>query len=174
MATYSSNKNCRSKSHSSTVGNWKYINYAKLINPKAPRVCCKVLVSQNVLITNVLCSGVNWTMFYAIMDVLMVSLRQDWRVQLILHNLTFNFHSLLGIVYVSFSMQFPTVEECDFDRQFLFDEYVSIFHRCDLKGVSLKSQITIVSSYAKIEFLATLMMHDSLLNFHSVFLRHPV
>jgi hypothetical protein len=39
-------------------------------------------------------------------------------------NLTFNFNSLLGMVYVSFSMQFPTVEECDFDRQFLFDEYV--------------------------------------------------
>ena len=30
----------------------------------------------------------------------------------------------MGIVYVSFSMQFPTVEECDFDRKFLFDEYV--------------------------------------------------
>jgi hypothetical protein len=37
MATYSSNKNCRSKSHSSTVGNSKYINYAKLVNPKATR-----------------------------------------------------------------------------------------------------------------------------------------
>jgi hypothetical protein len=60
-------------------------------------------------------------------------------VQLILDNLTFNFNSLLGIVYVSFSMQFPTVEECDFDRQFLFDEYVAISHRYDLKRVSLKS-----------------------------------
>ena len=39
----------------------------------------------------------------------------------------------LGIVYVSFSMQFPTVEECDFDRQFLFDEYVAISHRYDLR-----------------------------------------
>jgi hypothetical protein len=48
-------------------------------------------------------------------------------------------------------MQFPTVEECDFDRQFLFDEYVAISHRYDLKR-------------------ATFMMHDSLLNFHSVFL----
>ena len=49
-------------------------------------------------------------------------------------NLTFNFNSLLGIVYVSFSMQFPTsLEECDFDRQFLFDEYVAISHRYDLK-----------------------------------------
>ena len=39
-------------------------------------------------------------------------------------NLTFNFNSLLGIVYVSFSMQFPTVyiEECDFDWQILFDD----------------------------------------------------
>ena len=25
--------------------------------------------------------------------------------------------------------QFPTVEECDFDRQFLFDEYEAISHR---------------------------------------------
>jgi hypothetical protein len=45
------------------------INYAKLINPKAPWVCY-------VLITNVLCSGVNWTLFNAIMDVLMFSLRR--------------------------------------------------------------------------------------------------
>jgi hypothetical protein len=65
--------------------------------------------------------------------------REDWRVELILDNLTFNFSSLLGIVYVSFSMQFPTVEECDFDRQFLFDENVAISHRYDLKRVSLKS-----------------------------------
>jgi hypothetical protein len=36
-------------------------------------------------------------------------------------------------------MQFPTVEQCDFDRQFLFDEYVAISHRYDLKRVSLKS-----------------------------------
>jgi hypothetical protein len=35
--------------------------------------------------------------------------------------------------------QFPTVEECDFDRQFLFDENVAISHRYDLKKVSLKS-----------------------------------
>jgi hypothetical protein len=49
---------------------------------------------------------------------------------------TFNFNSPLEIVYVSFSMQFPTVEECDFDRQFLFDEYVAISHRYGLKKVS--------------------------------------
>ena len=30
----------------------------------------------------------------------------------------------------------PTVEECDFDRQFLFDEYVAISHCYDLKKVS--------------------------------------
>jgi hypothetical protein len=28
------------------------------------------------------------------------------------------------------------VEECDFDWQFLFDEYVAISHRYDLKKVS--------------------------------------
>jgi hypothetical protein len=33
-------------------------------------------------------------------------------------------------------MQFPTVEECDFDRQFLFDEYVAISDRYGLKKVS--------------------------------------
>jgi hypothetical protein len=32
--------------------------------------------------------------------------------------------------------QFPTVEECDFDRQFLFDEYVAISHRYGLRKVS--------------------------------------
>jgi hypothetical protein len=89
----------------------------------------------------------NWTMFNAIMDVLKVSLRRrllllDWQIELILDNLTFNFNSLLGIVYVSFSMQFPTVEECDFDWQFLFDEYVAISHRYDLKRVSFKSYFT--------------------------------
>jgi hypothetical protein len=66
-----------------------------------------------------------------VMDVLIELLShwdEDWRVELILDNLTFNFNSLLGIVYVSFSIQFPTVKECDFDRQFLFDEYVAISH----------------------------------------------
>jgi hypothetical protein len=33
-------------------------------------------------------------------------------------------------------MQFPTVEECDFDRQFLFDEYVAISHRYDVRACS--------------------------------------
>jgi hypothetical protein len=36
-------------------------------------------------------------------------------------------------------MMFPTVEECDLDRQFLFDEYVAIARRYDLKRVLLKS-----------------------------------
>jgi hypothetical protein len=45
----------------------------------------------------------------------------------------------MGIVYVSFSMQFPKVEECDFEREFIFDEYVVISHRYDLKRVLLKS-----------------------------------
>jgi hypothetical protein len=31
--------------------------------------------------------------------------------------------------------QFPTVEECDFERLFLFDEYVAIYHFYDLKEV---------------------------------------
>ena len=35
--------------------------------------------------------------------------------------------------------QCPTVEECDIDRQFLFDEYVAISYRYDLKKVSKKS-----------------------------------
>jgi hypothetical protein len=37
-------------------------------------------------------------------------------------------------------MQFPTVEECDFDRQFLFDEYVAISHRYDLKEYHSKAK----------------------------------
>jgi hypothetical protein len=38
------------------------------------------------------------------------------------------------MVHVSFSMQFPTsLEESDFDRQFLFDEYLAISNRYDLK-----------------------------------------
>jgi hypothetical protein len=32
--------------------------------------------------------------------------------------------------------QFPTLEECDFDRQFLLDEYVAISHRYGLRKVS--------------------------------------
>jgi hypothetical protein len=32
--------------------------------------------------------------------------------------------------------QFLTVEECDFERQCLFDEYVAISHRYDLRKVS--------------------------------------
>jgi hypothetical protein len=50
--------------------------------------------------------------------------------------------------------QFPRVEECDSDRQFLFDEYVAISHRYDLKKVSLKNEITVLSSYVKIELFS--------------------
>jgi hypothetical protein len=64
---------------------------------------------------------------------------EDRRVELILDNLTFNFNSSWELSMGSFSLQFPTVEECDFDRQFLFDEYVAISHRYVLKRVSLKS-----------------------------------
>jgi NO-binding membrane sensor protein with MHYT domain len=46
------------------------------------------------------------------------------------------------------------VEECDFDRQFLFGEYVAISHRYDLKRVSLRSLITVLSSYVKIELFS--------------------
>jgi hypothetical protein len=43
--------------------------------------------------------------------------------------------SRVELILDNFSMQFPTVEECDFDRQFLFDEYVAISHRYDLRRV---------------------------------------
>jgi hypothetical protein len=36
--------------------------------------------------------------------------------------------------------QFPTVEECDFDQQFLFDEYVAIYHRYVLKRYHRKAK----------------------------------
>jgi hypothetical protein len=32
--------------------------------------------------------------------------------------------------------QFPTVEECDFDQKFLFDEYMAISHRYGLRNIS--------------------------------------
>jgi hypothetical protein len=66
--------------------------------------------------------------------------------------------------------QFPRVEECDFDRQFLFDEYVAISHRYDLKKVSLKNEITVLSSYVKIELFSKVDDARQPLNFHSVFL----
>jgi hypothetical protein len=111
MATYSSNKNCRSKSHSSTVGNWKHITYAKLVNPKATRACCKQPASY-------LFRKTFWLRIFSFqgliepcfMDVLIELLShkdEHQRVELILDNSTFNFNSLLGIVYGSFSMQIP-------------------------------------------------------------------
>jgi hypothetical protein len=36
--------------------------------------------------------------------------------------------------------QFPTVEECDFDWQFLFDEYMAISHPYDLKRYHRKAK----------------------------------
>jgi hypothetical protein len=76
MAIYSSNKNCRSKSHSSTVGNWKYINYAKLINPKATRTCCKVFFLKTFWLRMISVQWLIEPMFNAIMDVLIASLRR--------------------------------------------------------------------------------------------------
>jgi hypothetical protein len=59
----------------------------------------------------------------------------------------------------------------NFVRQFLFDEFVAIFHRYDLKRVSLKSWITVLSSYVKTELFSHVYnSHDSLLNFHCDFL----
>ena len=40
------------------------------------------------------------------------------------------------IIFNSQHFQFPTVEECDFDRQFLFDECAAISHRYGLRKVS--------------------------------------
>ena len=40
------------------------------------------------------------------------------------------------IIFNSHHFQFPTVEECDFDRQFLFDECAAISHRYGLRKVS--------------------------------------
>ena len=75
------------------------------------------------------------------MTFLLFNQDEDRGAELILGNLTFNyFNSLLGIVCVSFSMQFPTVEKGDFDRKFLFDEYLAISHRYDLKEYHCKAK----------------------------------
>jgi hypothetical protein len=71
-------------------------------------------------------------------------------------------------------MQFPTVEECNFARQFLFDEYVAIFHRYDLERVSLKSQITVLSSYVKIELFSNVYDARQPVELPQRFFRHPV
>ena len=44
--------------------------------------------------------------------------------------------------------------ECYIDRQFVFDKHVAISHLYDLKIVSLKSKITVLSSYVKIELFS--------------------
>jgi hypothetical protein len=36
--------------------------------------------------------------------------------------------------------QFPTVQECDFELQFLFDEYAAISHCYDLKRYHWKAK----------------------------------
>ena len=52
-------------------------------------------------------------------------------------------------------MQFPTVEESDFNQQFLFDEYVAISHRYDLRKVRIIEKLkTALSSYVKIELFS--------------------
>ena len=61
------------------------------------------------------------------------------------------------------------MEECDFDQQFLFDEYVAISHRYDLKKYHRKAKKQLFRPMSKLNCLAEFMMHDSLLNFHSVF-----
>jgi hypothetical protein len=101
-----------------------YLNYAKLIQKKRES-------AANYLFRNTfdfecslrLCSVVNWTMFN---DVLIVSLRRRLTSWAYFSNLTFNFNSLLGIVYVSFSMKSSQrwKNAGDFDRQFLFEEYI--------------------------------------------------
>ena len=83
---------------------------------------------------------VNWTMFNGLFE-------------LILDNLTFNFNSLFGIVYAygSFSIQIPNGGRMWFRPAiFIWRVYVAISHRYDLKRVSLKSWITVLSLYVKI------------------------
>jgi hypothetical protein len=58
-------------------------------------------------------------------------------------------------------------------EHFFFDEYVAISHRYGL-NISQISYMTALSPYVKIELFVKFVMHNSLLNFHSVFLRHPV
>jgi hypothetical protein len=64
---------------------------------------------------------------------------------------------------------FPTVEECDFEGQFLFDEYVAISHRYDLKIIEKLNNCSFGLCKLKLNCFATFMMRDSLLDFHSVF-----
>jgi hypothetical protein len=66
--------------------------------------------------------------------------------------------------------QFPTVEQCDFDRHFLFDNYVAI------SSVSLRFKKGIIKKLNNSSFvrcLAKFMVHDSKLSFHSGFFKTP-
>jgi predicted sulfurtransferase len=64
-------------------------------------------------------------------------------------------------------MRYPT--ECDFDRQFLFDEYVAISHRY-VKSIIEKLNNCSFVVCKDLMFSHVYDAHDSLLNFHSVFL----
>jgi hypothetical protein len=46
--------NSSKKSHSSTVGNWKYINYAKLVNPQAAQSYPVLLITLYLYINSIL------------------------------------------------------------------------------------------------------------------------
>jgi hypothetical protein len=60
---------------------------------------------------------------FSVQRLIITGILTSWAYFRYFNNIQAN--SLMGIVYVqSFSMQFPTVEECDFGRQFLFDEYM--------------------------------------------------
>jgi hypothetical protein len=59
-----------------------------------------------------------------------------WRGFLIVVKNTEAFMNKYGFGFDRCEVQ---LEECDFDRQFLFDEYVAISDRHDLKRISLKS-----------------------------------
>jgi hypothetical protein len=71
--------------------------------------------------------------------------------------------------------QFPTVEECDFDRKFLFDEYMAISHRYGLKKYIIEklNNSSFVLCLHTMNCLVKFVMHNSLLNFHSVFFETP-
>ena len=47
-------------------------------------------------------------------------------------------------------IQFPTVEKCDFDRQFLFEKYSDIYDCYKMKNISLESWKSSLSCYIKI------------------------
>ena len=73
------------------------------------------------------------------------------------------------------SIQFPAVEECGFDRQFLTHDYLVISSHYDMKKVLLDSKITPLSCYVKIKSLDSI--YNALPHVKvaiSFFLRYPV